>query len=541
MPRATALRILVLAIVGGVLVDIVVPGNAPGIGVLVLIAALLAAALAAAGRDGRLRMDRADAWFAPAALVFAGCAAVRSEPWLVAADLALAAATATAAILALSGARITRGLAPAIVESSLGAVTAVLAGAPDVLAAVRPARGEGQPRFDGSRVAVGQLAPVARGLVIAVPLVVIFAALFASADAVFASIARTVVDWRPDIDLATMLERAVIVTIAAWGAAGLLALGAGFAPSWLGTDDVSQQWQWPDATEDGRPLPPPSPGTAALWRPEPAPASVSLPRLGTIEATTVLAILDALFALFVVLQVAYLFGGRDTLAASGATYAEYARRGFFELVAAAVVAGLVIVALDVAVERRSSIQLGASIGLLALTAVVLVSAFVRLRLYQDAYGWTELRLVVIVAIGWLAAAIVAAAVLLMRRQTRWLLHALGVVTVVAVLGLNAVGPGGFVAEQNLARAADPSLVPPGGSTGLDEGYLEALGDAAVPASVAALPKLSADDRATVEGVLATRERRLARDAALQGWPAWNLDRQRARDAIAAWRAGTANR
>ena len=546
MPRATAARILVLAVVGGVLFDIVVPGNAPGVGVLVLMLALLAAAAASAGRDGLARMDPADLWLAPAAIVLAACPAVRSEGWLVAADLALATATATAAVLALGGARITRGLLPAILDASFGAVGAVMAGAPDVLSDARPRRQGGIPVLAGSRDAVGHLAPVARGLVIAVPLVVVFAALFASADAVFASFARAVVDWRPDVDLATLVERTAIVTVVAWGAAGLLALGAGHAPRFLTGDPALTGWARPDEGFDGMaPPPPPAAGpawaNAPLWTSAPAPAPAPLPRLGAVEATTVLAILDALFAAFVVLQVAYLFGGRDTIAAAGISYADYARRGCFELVAVVIAAGLVIVGLDVAVGRRSRAQLAASLGLLALTAVVLVSALARLRLYQEAYGWTELRFIVVVAIGWLGAAILAAAYLLTRRQTRWLLHVLGVVTIVAVLGMNAVGPGGFVAEQNLARAADPSLVAPDGSTGLDADYLAALGDAAVPASVAALPRLNATDRAAVERLLSERKDELADDGALTGWPAWNLDRQRARDALAAWRPGTASR
>ena len=58
-----------------------------------------------------------------------------------------------------------------------------------------------------------------------------------------------------------------------------------------------------------------------------------------------LLVLDLLFLAFVALQGAYLFGGQDTLAAGGMTYAEYARRGFFELlVAAFVVGGLVLAA-----------------------------------------------------------------------------------------------------------------------------------------------------------------------------------------------------
>ena len=59
------------------------------------------------------------------------------------------------------------------------------------------------------------------------------------------------------------------------------------------------------------------------------------PRLGTVEVVTVLVALNAVFLAFVILQAAYLFGGQDTLAATGLTYAEYARQGFFQLLAAA--------------------------------------------------------------------------------------------------------------------------------------------------------------------------------------------------------------
>ena len=57
---------------------------------------------------------------------------------------------------------------------------------------------------------------------------------------------------------------------------------------------------------------------------------------------------------------------------------------------------------------------------------MLVSAFARLRLYQSMYGWTELRFVVLVAIGWLAVALAVAAGLLLARRTRWTLHVLGI-------------------------------------------------------------------------------------------------------------------
>jgi hypothetical protein len=307
------------------------------------------------------------------------------------------------------------------------------------------------------------------------------------------------------------------VTVVAWIVAGLLALAGSRLPQLAGARWPARDW----------------PGERSLGA---ASASTMARggRFGTVEATTVLAVLDGLFAVFVALQLAYLFGGRDTLAAAGLTYAEYARRGFFELVAVAALAGIVVVALDLAVGRRSRGQLGAALVLLALTVVVLASALARLRLYQDAYGWTELRFVVLVAIGWLAAAVGVATVLLLARRTQWTLHVLGILVLVTIAGMNVVGPQAFVADRNLERALDPGLVPAGGRSGLDEGYLASLGDEAVPAVVAATGRLpDPADRAALDAFLRARERTLREDPSLQGWPSWNVVRERARDLLRA--------
>src|SRR5262249_3964326 len=155
--------------------------------------------------------------------------------------------------------------------------------------------------------------------------------------------------------------------------------------------------------------------------------------------------------------------------------------------------GTLVVSLHAAADRRSPVLLGASLVLLGLTAVVLLSALLRLRLYQEAYGWTELRFVVLAALLWLGAARAVAAGLLVTDRTRWILHALGILSLVTVAGMNLVGPQAFVAQQNLDRAIDPSLVPPGGRTGLDAAYLAELGDEAVEPIVDAWERLSVVD------------------------------------------------
>ena len=201
---------------------------------------------------------------------------------------------------------------------------------------------------------------------------------------------------------------------------------------------------------------------------------------------------------------------------AGLTYAEYARRGFFELVAVAVLAGMLVVALDLVVAVRGRAQLVASLALLGLTAIVLLSAFVRLRLYQDMYGWTELRFIVVVAIGWLAVALVATAWLLLARMTRWTLHVLGIMVLVTVAGMNLVGPQAFVTDRNLERALNPAIVPAGGRTGLDGSYLSLLGDEAVPAAVAAYERLSPESQVSLDWFLAMRRTALEDEAHAAG-------------------------
>ncbi|HET7827975.1 MAG TPA: DUF4173 domain-containing protein [Candidatus Limnocylindrales bacterium] len=542
-PR-TARRIVAVSLLVGVLVDVLVPGNGTGINAVLVVAAVLGAAALIAGPEGPRRIDPADSWLPVAALGFAAMPAVRADDWLVTADLLLAATLALGTIACLAGARITRGLVPAILTAGMGLLVGMITGAASVLGAARPA-----PAVDGETSArdrvgarIRRAGPVLRGLLLAIPIVAVFALLFASADAVFAELARSALDWRIDLDLSAAADRSAWILAVSWAMAGLLAIAVRALPLLVpgGPDELREVRTDADAAADAirrADAPPPPPWWTGGSLGAASAAQMRQPlRLGTVEAATVLWLLVALFAGFVALQLTYLFGGRDTAAVAGMTYSEYARRGFFELVAVAVLAGTLVVVLDLAVAWRGRAQLAGSIALLGLTGIVLVSAFVRLRLYQDAYGWTELRFVVIVAILWLAVALGLTAWLLLARMTRWTLHVLGILLLITVAGMNLVGPQAFVADRNLERALDPASVPPGGRTGLDAGYLATLGDEAVPALVAAYPALAADTRTATDAFLEERRTALQADPTLQGWPAWNLTRLRARDALAGWSA-----
>jgi hypothetical protein len=289
-----------------------------------------------------------------------------------------------------------------------------------------------------------------------------------------------------------------VFAVAAWACAGLLVVVAG-ATGYLRSDEVR----------------------------------LSLPRVGAVEAAVALLAVDLLFVVFVVLQGTYLFGGSDTLQLTGMTYSQYARRGFFELVVVVVMVGALIQLLESAVSDRTRAYRVAALVLVGLTMVVLVSSAARLAIYQQAYGWTELRFYVASAIAWLALCLIAAAVAIVSGRSRWLPHAAAILAIIVALGVNVVGPQAFVAAQNVARALDPGSIPADGSSGLDAAYLAALGDDAVPSLLSGLPSMSAQDQAIVTRFLVRRRAQLEALANAEGWPSWNLARERARGLLEA--------
>jgi hypothetical protein len=505
MSRSIALRILAFAAAVGLVSQALLIGNVFGLNLPLMAGAVLAAAVAL--RPVGRRIDPLDPWLPVGAIAVTAGIAIRADPFLVLLDIGSGCLLLGAAAAAIGGSAVPRRSAVAIVELALIVLGWTMAGILRVTIAARRPAG---PHESQRRIPV-PAAPILRGLLIAVPILIVFAALFSSADAVFARLTDQLFGWR--IDLGELPFRLAVAFLIAWLAAGLLAIAAGLVEP---------------------PKPPPAPmrqslGAAAADPPVAWPAQRPV-RLGSIEAATILVAVDVLFGFFVLLQLAYLFGGLDTLAATGLPYAQYARSGFFELVWVAVLAGgLLVIVHGLAV--RTGWIVGSGLALAALTAVVLASAFLRLRIYQDAYGWTELRFYVLGTIIWLAVGIGVTVVLLARDRMRWLLHGLAISAVAVLVAINLVGPARVIAEQNVARLLDPSLVPPDGRTGLDLRYARLLGDDAVPALMTALPALAGEDRAELLAVLAARKADLA-DSSTSGWPSWNLGRERAREALA---------
>jgi hypothetical protein len=516
MTRPVALRILLIAGTIGLVAQALLLDNLLGINAPILAGALLGAAYLL--RPAERTIDPLDRWLPPAALAISLAIAVRADPVLLALNVMAACVLLGASVAAIAGEAVTRRSAIRVVE--LGAM--VLGWAAIGILRVTVAVRRPDPASSGGWLSrlPAWAGPVARGLLIAIPLLIVFGSLFSSADVAFDRLMGRLFTW--NVDLGEVPVRLAVAFVIAWGVAGLLAVASGSVG--LASDEPATSPTQPMAQ---------SLGAAAVGLPDPDRSAASWPvvRLGAIESATVLIAVDVLFGVFVVLQLAYLFGGQDTLAATGLPYAQYARSGFFELVWVAVLAGGLLATVHAIAARRTSALVGAGLALAGLTAMVLASALLRLRIYQDAYGWTELRFYVLATIVWLAAGIGITVVLLWRDRMRWLLHGLAMAAIVVLLAINLVGPSRVIAEQNVARVLDPRLVPADGLSGLDVTYAVRLGDDAIPALVAALPALDPVDRSELVRSLQIRRDALRAPEAI-AWPSWNLGRELARQALA---------
>ena len=487
----------------GLLAEVLLYRVAFGINVPILTVAVLGTATWFSPK--RRPADPLDWWLAAVAIAAALGPALRTDPTVVALDLVLVVGGVAGWTLAVAGLPVTRRATLAVVQLALEAFGSAVAGAGMLVA-----RAGADGAFARGGVALGRAAPLLRGLVVAVPLVVVFTGLFASADAVFGRGVDALLHQPFALDAA--LPRILFIVAMAWLVGAAVALAGGAYRPTLGLA--------PDT---------PSPANGIGWVDVP-PEGASAPRRGAIEALTVLAIVSLLFAAFAVVQIVYLFGGASTLAAIGMSYSDYARQGYFQLAVAVGLAGLLLVAVHLVTGRTRGFVVGA-FSLLLLIGVILASAGFRLRLYQEAYGWTELRFYVAASILWLGTAAAVTALLLWRDRMRWLAHGLAASAVAITLGVSAIGPHAFVTHENLARVLDPTLVAPGGHAGFDASYVLTLGDDAVPDLVAALAYLPARERDLVLRDLEWRRSQLATDPTSLGWASWNLARERARQAL----------
>ena len=322
---------------------------------------------------------------------------------------------------------------------------------------------------------------VARGVLLALPCLLIFGGLFMGADAVFNHIIRKTFR----VNFQQVFSHFFVAAFFAWCAGGYLR---------------GMVWGKEMAAIEEKHLP-----------------SISL---GEIEGGVALGALDLLFLGFVLVQIRYFFGGAALVqATTGLTYAEYARRGFFQLfdVATLVLPLLLLVHWLMAQrgpEGERVFRILAAVQILLLF-VIMTSALERMRLYQAEYGLTEQRLYATAFMGWLAVVFLWFAVtVLSGRRERFAFGAM-VAGFALVIVLNVLDPDAIIARTNLARAK--------AGRSFDARYATRLSADAVPGIVAALPDLNPQYRCTAASEILRRWS----PSQPSDWRAWNWSGVRA--------------
>jgi len=283
---------------------------------------------------------------------------------------------------------------------------------------------------------------VVRGVIMSIVAVVVFAWLLSSADAVFHTIFSTLFDFRFDDDLVKQILLTACVALFFIGT-----FGFAFKKNQENSAEVS---------------------------PDP------LRSFGVTEVTILLSSISALFFVFILLQLAYLFGGVTHLLSAGVTYADYARKGFFELNVVAILSYLIVSFAEKKIIKKddshSRTFKALSSVLLVEVVLILVSAFMRLSLYEEAYGFTTIRLYSHAFMIWLGVVLILFAYHLWKNNSRaiFAFHVFGTIMLL-LFAMNLLNPDAFIAQKNLERYS---------ATGhIDANYLGGLSDDALPYTI----------------------------------------------------------
>ena len=339
--------------------------------------------------------------------------------------------------------------------------------------------------------------PIVRGILLAIPFVLILASLLAAADPIFEEKLFSILEIFKIENITEYFFRTINVLLMAYIFIGVLI-----------------QAIHPKTSDEK-----PNPNTSSINK-----------FLGSMEASIVLGSIIALFASFLIIQFRYFFGGEANISETGFTYSEYARRGFGELITVAVLS-LGIYYLFHSITRLETKGLKRLFSLFSIliflqVLVMLVSSYQRLVLYEQAYGFSRLRTYSHLFLPWIAVLILVVIILeLLQKQGRFaislLIFATGFVTTCILYNID-----GSIAHQNIQRATISDQE----GFALDFYYISELSTDAVPEI---LDGFLANDPATKDLLGADLACRWAKiqNSKIPGWQGFNLSYQNAKNLL----------
>jgi hypothetical protein len=307
-----------------------------------------------------------------------------------------------------------------------------------------------KPEKDNARIPARG---VFSGLLLAVPVLAIFGGLLGEADPKF----RQALSFASSFDGTDLIPRIFMMGIMAVGTLGF----------W-----ITLCPPFYETTKDA--VFPPHPQAPIVYHrgviyhvegpmpPRQSPLVSATNRTHAVTAATFLGSIAALFTLFLVFQVRYLFGG-DAIIQNTANlgYGEYAREGFMQIFTVTCLTLPILLMTQSAVSQvaandRKPVGITASV-LACLLLPLLASSTHRLILYTNAYGLSTLRFYTGAGILWLGVAIGA----YLYFAPRWKLTSVATSAYVALslitMLCNVIRPDSVIAKVNLTRQTKQTL------------------------------------------------------------------------------------
>lgn len=232
----------------------------------------------------------------------------------------------------------------------------------------------------------------------------------------------------------------------------------------------------------------------------------------TIIIATILTFINLIYLLFAIVQFQYLFSGALQ---EGFSYAEYARRGFFELVLVTIINYFILLSTLTFVKNTQAKTVKVLLTLLIVfSGVLLSSAFIRLMLYEQAYGFTTSRILAHSFMIFLF--IILAYTLVKVWINRLPLARFYLIAVVLYyVGLNLIGIDQLIVSKNIERYEATEKI--------DIDYLGQISYSAVPTLIEFY--LENPEIVGLKSMLLNKQKQISQEKT--SWLSFNLSRERA--------------
>lgn len=166
-------------------------------------------------------------------------------------------------------------------------------------------------------------------------------------------------------------------------------------------------------------------------------------------AITFTSVLLAIYILFCVIQIVYLFAGGENNLPQGYTYSSYARRGFFELLVVSVINFLMVVICNINFRKSKWLD-GMLIGISVCNMILIASSAYRMLLYIGAYHLTTLRVFVLWFLAALTVSMVGVIYSIWKKEYG-LFRYVFIVALVFFIAISGIKPHALVVRYNLSH------------------------------------------------------------------------------------------